>query len=216
MSRIISPGARQDYARWEYPDVGTNQPHNSSSGGGALSTSVTASQLEKIQAQAYEEGFSLGKNEGIEKGREIISAQVENIESICNLLNAPLQDLDKQVIEELTDLALIVAQHLIRREISVDPGQVVAVIQQAMSELPVSSRNIKLYLHPEDSTLVSNMLENKNDTVNWEILSDPLLSRGGCRVATETSHIDASIEKRLAQIVAELLGGEREQDHANE
>jgi flagellar assembly protein FliH len=37
--------------------------------------------------------------------------------------------------------------------------------------------------------------------------------RGDCRVVTENSRVDATIENRLAAIMANTLGGEREEDH---
>ena len=45
-----------------------------------------------------------------------------------------------------------------------------------------------------------------------QILDDPVQARGGCKVQTETSQIDASVETRLNAIIAQVLGGEREED----
>jgi len=38
------------------------------------------------------------------------------------------------------------------------------------------------------------------------------LVRGGCKIITDNSQIDATLEKRLAMIAAKLMGGEREYD----
>ena len=38
------------------------------------------------------------------------------------------------------------------------------------------------------------------------------LSRGGCRVSTDTSRIDATVENRVNAVIAEVLGGERDVD----
>jgi flagellar assembly protein FliH len=46
----------------------------------------------------------------------------------------------------------------------------------------------------------------------WRIVEDPLITRGGCKVDTEVSHIDATVENRLAAVIATLFGGEREHD----
>lgn len=205
MSRVISP---QAYERWELPDVS-----GAAQGGNAAPSLMTASEIEKIHAQAYEEGLAMGKREGLEKGRALIEEQLSRLGQVCDKLNTPLQDLDNQVVEELTALALVIAQQIIRREIKANPGQIVATIEQAVSELPVASRGLKLYLNPEDSALVKEILAEKIGNAGWEIIDDPLLTRGGCKVTTEASRIDASIERRLTRIVTELLGGEREADH---
>ena len=211
MSRIISPQA-QEYERWELPDVGRDGARG---GQNATSSLMTAKQLEKIHAQAYEEGLALGKREALEKGRAMVDEQAARLSHICSQLETPLQALDKEVIDELTGLAMVIAQHIIRREIKTDPGQVVATIEQAVGELPVASRGVRLHLNPDDSILVREMMAEKIGAAGWEIVDDPLLTRGGCKVTTETSHIDASVERRLSRIVAELMGGEREEDHAD-
>jgi flagellar assembly protein FliH len=45
-----------------------------------------------------------------------------------------------------------------------------------------------------------------------QIVADPLQTRGGCRVLTDTSQIDASVEARLNAVIAHVLGGERSSD----
>jgi flagellar assembly protein FliH len=48
----------------------------------------------------------------------------------------------------------------------------------------------------------------------WQIVEDPTVTRGGCRVATETSEVDATVEARVAAVVARVLGEEREGERA--
>jgi flagellar biosynthesis/type III secretory pathway protein FliH len=36
------------------------------------------------------------------------------------------------------------------------------------------------------------------------------MARGGCRIATATSRVDARLETRLAAVLSELLGTERQ------
>jgi flagellar assembly protein FliH len=43
----------------------------------------------------------------------------------------------------------------------------------------------------------------------WAIVEDPVMARGGCRIATATSRIDARLETRLGAILSALLGTER-------
>ena len=50
------------------------------------------------------------------------------------------------------------------------------------------------------------------DGISWRVEADPLISRGGCIVETETSRIDATVESRIAAIASKMFGGERESD----
>ncbi len=52
----------------------------------------------------------------------------------------------------------------------------------------------------------------KEESYTWRIQDDPTLTRGGCRVETNTSSIDASVERRLGAVIAKVLGDERKED----
>ncbi|MGB1702877.1 MAG: FliH/SctL family protein, partial [Cycloclasticus sp.] len=77
-------------------------------------------------------------------------------------------------------------KQLIRRELKAGAGQVVGVVQEALTALPSSSQNIKLFLHPEDAELVKSALS-LEDEARWEVVEDPVVTRGGCRVETDVS-----------------------------
>ncbi len=120
----------------------------------------------------------------------------------------PYEEFDERVENEITSLAIQMSKQLIRRELKADAGQVVGVVKEALTALPSSSQNIKLFLHPEDAELVKSALS-LEDEARWEVVEDPVITRGGCRVETDVSTIDATIENRLLAIIAQALGDER-------
>lgn len=198
---------------WEIPEVTAARHHavGRIDTGGMM---LTAGRIEEIQQQARQEAFELGRREGLEKGRVEAAKEVERLQSILGLLEAPLEALDERLVEEITTLALAIARHVIRREIRTDPGQIMAVVQQAAEVLPVAARRVRLFLNPEDAKTVRETMKLSSEHGGgWELIEDPAIGRGGCRVETESSRIDATIEKRLATIAAEMLGGDRERDH---
>jgi flagellar assembly protein FliH len=207
--KVISGAAADSCQRWQMPEVGAGL----GLAGEARGNYLTATRLEEIQQQAYEEGFELGRREGIEKGAALAKEKAERIEAILNLLSRPLHQLDDEVVKEVVSLALTVARQVIRRELKTDPGQVIAVVQRAAAILPVASRNIRLFVNPVDAaTLRESLSALQGEQSTWQIMEDPGLARGGCRIETENSRIDASIERQFAAIAVELLGGEREED----
>ncbi len=167
---------------------------------------------EQGEKEGYESGYEAGRKEGYEEGQARVSQQVDSMLEIIQFLDEPLDSLDQQIEEELVALSMAVARQLVRRELKTDPGQVVAVIREAMKILPVSSRNIRLFLHPEDVALVQSVLDVDDGVSSWTMVEDPLLSRGGGRIETETSRVDVTVEKRLAEVIATTLGGNREDD----
>lgn len=208
-SEIISAAAAGACARWELPEVGAG----AGAEGAAHGHYLTANRLEEIQQQAYEEGFELGRREGLEKGAALIKEKAGRVEGILNLLARPLHQLDDEVVKEATDLALTIARHVIRRELRTDPRQVIAVVQRAAAILPIASRTIRLFLNPADAaTIRENLSSLEGEQSAWQIVEDPALGCGGCRIETENSRVDASIERQIAAIAVELLGGDREED----
>ncbi len=198
-TKIISVDTLSAYERWELPLVE-----------GALGNPgvMTAKQVEAIQKQAYDEGFAQGRTDG----QKQMQSQAQRFEQLMLALQTPFADLDQQVEQELVKLAVVVARQLVRREIKTDPGAVVAVVREAMGQLPVSSQQINLHLHPEDAALVRTALSLNDEDRRWRIVEDPVLARGDCRILTETSRIDATVEARLTAIIATMLGGERRDD----
>ncbi len=162
--------------------------------------------------QGYREGREQGEKEGLEEGRQSLNAEIDHIKQIMDQLAEPLSQLDGQVEQALVDLAMTVARQLVRRELKTDPGQIVAVVRESLSLLPVSQRTATLTMHPEDAELVRSALHLDQVSVPWQIVEEPLISRGGCRVETEVSRIDATVESRMAAVIATALGNERSLD----
>lgn len=205
MSKVID-GKMSAYERWELPVVEGRGVFNSLK-------PMTAEKLEAIHKEAHKEGFEQGYREGIEAAQKEIAAQMQRFNQILRALSEPLAAADEQVEQELIALAMAVARQIIRRELQTEPEQVVGVVREAMAELPSSARNIRIFLHPDDAALVRDALNTEEDeTAPWKIVEDMVLTRGGCRIESDTSRVDASLEKRLNAILAELMGGSRAED----
>lgn len=185
---------------------------------------LTVDEIEAMQKQAYDEAFAQGKmhgfqqgfDEGSKKGYEdnlhLLQSKAATLVSLLESLSEPFKHLDEEVEKELVKLAIAIATQMIRREIKLDPGQIVAVVREAVQVLPLASQKITLKLHPEDAELVRSALALDETSPGWGIVEDPLITRGGCEVDTDISHVDATVEHRLAAVIATVLGGEREDD----
>ncbi len=218
-SKVISADDSAAYERWELPDVRSPLARRTrvEDVDAAALRPLTAEQLEQIRQEAQREGFEAGRKEGLAAGQKEVRAAAQRLNQIINAFTLPLQDVDAQVEQELVTLALAIARQIIRRELKSDPGQVVAVVREALAALPAATRRVSIHLHPEDAALVRDALAaGAGEESSWRIVEDALLTRGGCRISAEHSQIDATVEKRIAAVVAQLLGGERRTDAAPE
>ena len=242
-NQVIPKEEGEALSLWDLPIVGEGEaptivPH-------AEKLLPTAEDIEAIQAQAYQEaydaafaeaqskgfdegkqqghqaGFDEGKSEGyklgLAEGQEVINEKTGQLSAIIASLAGPLQELDDEVETELVSLAMVVARHLLRRELRTEPSHVIAAVRQAVELLPMSAQNIRVVLHPDDAVIVREALAvNDEEKQRWKITEDPMLTRGGCTVETENSRIDATVEARLNTVVSQVLGGERGMDNVSE
>jgi len=204
MSNLLTSDDDSEVKAWELPDVGSQTDFHGP---------LTAGQIEQLQKQAYEEGFERGRQDGLKAGEQEAQTQLQYLASILELFNAPLNELDDTVVQQLVELTTIIAGQVIRRELRADPGQIIAVVRECIKSLPITSRKVNIYLHPDDALLVRGAFSiDENVDQSWQIIDDPVLTRGGCRIEAENSKIDATVEQQLNRVIANLLGGEREQD----
>ncbi len=175
---------------------------------------ATVGGLVDLQAEAHKEAFQQGLEEGRQAGRAEVRAQVERLSGMFHDLAKPFEVLDAEVERELLTLAMALARQIVRRELKADPTQIIGIIREAIAALPVSARDVRVHLHPEDAAVVRDNLAPTESERAWTMIEDPVMARGGCQITTATSRVDARLETRLASILSELLGTERQSDSA--
>jgi flagellar assembly protein FliH len=173
----------------------------------------TVSGLADLQAEAHAEAFAQGLAEGREAGRGEVRAQVEKLAGMFYDLAKPFEVLNAEVERELLTLAMALARQIVRRELKTDPTQIIGIIRDAIAALPVAAREVRVHLHPEDAAVVRQNLAPTESERAWTMIEDPVMARGGCQITTTTSRIDARLETRLAAILSELMGTERQTSH---
>lgn len=176
----------------------------------------TVSEIEDVERRAYEEAFAKGHEAGLavakaesEKQLKQLKVHVERMETAIGQLAQPLAQVDAEVEQQLLTLALTIARQLVRRELKADPAQVIAIIRETVALLPAAARDVRVHLHPEDAAVVRERLATPAADRAWTIVEDPVMTRGGCRVTTDTALIDARVETRLNEVISAMLGEER-------
>ncbi len=171
---------------------------------------------EKEQAAAERANFARGYDEGLATARREIDAQLAvlrgkaaKLDVIMSSLAKPFEELDAEVEQQLTLLALTVGKQMVRRELKTDPSQVIGVIRESVGRLPAAARDVRVHLHPDDAKVVRELLATPGTDRAWNIVEDPAMTRGGCVVRTDVSQIDARLDARLNAVVAAAFGDER-------
>lgn len=174
--------------------------------------------LNLLEREAWEQGFAAGRVAGrsaaLDEQQRLtdeLRTRVERLDGVLNLQARPLADLDASVLQQLATLAGAIARQLVRRELRAQPEQIIAVIRETVALLPVAAREVRIHLHPEDAVLVRERLAEPAAERAWTLIEDPVITRGGCRISSENSSIDAQVEARLGAAIVAVLGDERYQ-----
>ena len=199
------------YKRWEAPRMVSVSDVD---GADAL---LSLESLETLQKEAqeegykngFEQGYEAGTKQGIEAGQHEVNQRVAILEQLLANLSQPLQQLDQQLEQDLVNLVITVSRQLIRRELKIEPEHVIGAMRAALAALPVTERKLKIYLHPQDIELVQQGLAMDHDDGKWQWIEDPVMTRGGVRIETADTVVDATVEARLNSLINKLLGEER-------
>lgn len=170
----------------------------------------TAQDVEQWRKQAEEEGYQ----QGLIRARQEAEDLQRRLLQLIEFFEHPLQSLNEDIEHQLSQLAVTLAQQLVRRELKIDPGEIIGLIRDSVKLLPGNTRNISILLHPEDARLVraALSLDSNDEEHTWKLVEDPMITRGGCEISAPPSSINATLENRLSELAAAVLGGDREQD----
>ena len=178
---------------------------------------LTLEELESIRQEAYNEGFAAGEKDGFrsttlkvrQEAEEALSVKLASLERLMGVLFDPIAEQDSQIEKVMVDLVQHIARQVIQRELVLDSSHIESVMREALKLLPLGVGNVRLYINPQDFEQVKALRERHEET--WRIVEDAALQPGGCRVETEHSRIDATVETRISQIMAKLLDQAHEQ-----
>ena len=163
----------------------------------------------EIWDQIYEDAFVKGQQAGIKKGQEKIEQQLTLLNNLISMLSRPFNEMNQEIAEELATLAGKIARSLVKRELKTDPGTVIALVRDTIEALNSKPEDIRVHLHPEDAEILREINQRASENQRWEIIEDPLISRGDCRVGSLESLIDENLQDRINYIVSQFIGDER-------
>lgn len=217
MSKLIPSEAGDLASPWQAPAMDFRSPASPNDNAGEEIPDLqpfTADQLEQVETAAREEGFRQGHAEGLAAAEQEMRVRMERLDEIMQALARPLDEAGERVGDELLALAVAIARQLVRRELATSSGEIVAVVREALQALPSYASDVRVELHPDDARLIREAMPEGEGERAWRVVEDAALARGGCRVRSDVSRVDATVEHRLNQIAARVLGDSRSEGEA--
>jgi flagellar assembly protein FliH len=195
MSAIIPKENLTAWQRWELggfdqKKAAANSPQKIPAG-----SLPTAEDVERIHHDAHKQGYDAGYEEGTARAR----MEALRLHTLLEQLDGALGDFDQQVAGQLLDLSLEIARQVVRQTIIARPTVILDVVREALAQLP--HQHAAIYLNPEDASLVRSYLGDQLTHLGHRLFEDAQVARGGLRMESGGSHLDASVENRWKRVL---------------
>ncbi len=173
------------------------------------------------QEEARREGFERGMAEGREAGRdqarqEALSAFETSGRAVVTSFQTAAEEFEKAK----TQLAIDAERHVLELAVSIASKLTLAIGRQR-SEATVENfrralalvdarTNVTVRVHPDVLAALEMYAENvvrpANPLRHVSLMADESLAPGGCRLSSERTEVDASLETQIDEMVRLLLG----------
>ncbi|EHK0945845.1 flagellar assembly protein FliH [Citrobacter farmeri] len=174
--------------------------------------------FEQGMTEGQEQGFMEGHQKGHDEGRRqgytegSLAGQLEGrkqfeqaalpLEAIASQLNDYLAHAQRKQREDLLQLVEKVTRQVIRCELALQPTQLLALVEEALSALPAAPESLQVLLSSEEFARIKDTVPEK--VGEWGLTPSADLLAGECRVITEKSELDIGCEHRLEQCMTAL------------
>jgi flagellar assembly protein FliH len=158
-----------------------------------------AVQIEKLAQQLADERFA-------EQLRTTLPALSQAAQALRDERDRWLLRWDRAAIE----LGIAIAGKLVRSHLAIRPELASHMIAEAL-QLAIGQPQLRVHLHPQDRARLGDRAEQVVEALTAcatpELVDDPALAPGECRIETRHGEIDARLDTMLQRIAEELLSG---------
>ena len=156
--------------------------------------------LEQGRADGVSAGHAEGVARGYEEGRQQALAELE---AMSKPIDAMLRSLKKMKTEfrnaqrkEVVDLVGKIARQVIRAELALQPVQMLNLVDEALAAMPPTRDEVEVLLNPEELKRIQEL--DPKRAKKWNLMPDPSLELGECRVRAGDHEVDAGCQGRLS------------------
>ena len=162
--------------------------------------------LDEGRADGYDAGHAEGVERGIAEGRQQALAELEQM---AKPVDAMLRSLKKMKTEfknaqrkEVVDLVGKIARQVIRAELALQPVQMLNLVDEALAAMPPTRDEVEVFMNPEELKRIQEL--DPKRAKKWNLMSDPALDLGECRVRAGDHEVDAGCQNRLAACMTQV------------
>ncbi len=194
-SSILARESMSAYQRWEMASLSASTPAEE-----AQSEARREAEIANLRSEAVAEGKAAGYAAGMSNA----ATEKARLAKVLEILEAAAGDHEQRLMDEVLDLALVLGRQLVGEALAVRRELVLPIVAAALQQLPQSVQRVQLIVNPGDLPIIRQFLDGDAVHGRCQVLADPMVAPGGCRVETEHCEIDATMPTRWKRLLAGL------------
>ncbi len=156
-----------------------------------------------------EEAYNRGLKDGLARADADYGSSIKALIMACQELNMLRETILNNSMEEMQNLVLIIAEKIIRHSVTEQNRTIIDTVKEAIRQA-VKSDEFVIQVNPADLNIINSkskdFIESVNGLENIIVHSDPSIERGGCKIDSSTSTVDATLASQL-QLIENALKG---------
>lgn len=212
-ARFIPREELQSFAAWS-PDAlqGANTPQRLPVSAPAVVVTPTpptappAFDPQQLLHAARQSGYQDGYRDGmaaLEAFKQSFAQQMSaQIGHLVSSFDTDFRLLEDEMAQSLARCAVELARQVVRSEIKQRPDHIAKVAHDAVEALQLSARHVRVRVNPADYPLVMQGAGDEMRARDAQVLPDADVPRGGCKIESDISSVDATLSARWSQAAA--------------
>ncbi len=156
-------------------------------------------ELEQAKLAGYKTGLESGKAKGLEQGlkegRAALSQQQQVLDGVLEQAQPWAKSIYPDQVAMMVRLIEGIACQAVLVEQLYSSGAVSRAVLAGLEQMAETAGSVKIELHPDDANEIRELA--KKEQVNWDLLPDTSITKGGCRISSDDVIVDSTIERRL-------------------
>lgn len=151
------------------------------------------------QQQGYAAGLAQGRLQGQQALQQEARAELARLATPLDALTQQLrvlhEDWQASLGKDVIDLVERVARQVVRCELTLQPAQILALVEETLQGMPQRTGDVQVFLNPADLLRIQEL--DAGRVPAWHLQADSALEAGECRLRVGEAEVDAGCKHRL-------------------
>jgi len=161
----------------------------------------------EITEKARREGREAGLAEGRAAAQEELKERLSRLDGLLRAVERERKELYGGYRDDIIALVKAMVDKVLFHEVTTNPKVIEACLQTALTYV-VENSKVRVLLHPDDMARLKEIMLSSPDFLQGaelvELVENPSIEAGGCRLESAFGEIDATVETRRRRLFAAI------------